>query len=1523
MESKFKSTSDNISFVTENLNDMIIRFNTDLRITYLNKSAEILFKNIVFIDRGETYPDSGKGIQDNMIKYLLGKSISQISKSSKLIEFVENSLKFAVQTGEIRSIGGFYNISGNTIYLTTRIIPEKDAQGNIYSILTISNDITENKKMEESLKESEARFRSVFQGVQAIAIQGYNAAGITQYWNSASEMLYGYSEKEAIGKSLLDLIIPPEMKNEVNKAIRYMVETGEPIPAAELMLLKKDGSRVRVLSSHSIVKLKDRPPELFCIDVDLTEQNIIQEKLQKSEDLYRKLVMAIPEVIIRTDIAGNIIFINETSNHIFGLMKKEQIIDKNITYFVAEKDLEKARRNMILMFQKKLGIVEYLLKSEDGREIQCEVNGEVLKDSENNPYGLVFVLRDISERKRIEAELKETNEKLIRAQQVAHIGSWENDYRVRMSYWSEEMYNIMGIEPGIPITFDMAASLFPPEELERRKITLQNALNYNKPYSMDYRIIRKDGKIRYIHTEGEIIRDEKGNAVKMFGTSQDITERKNSEDLLRESEAKFRALFENSKDAICLTKNTIHLFANPAHLRLFGFKSNNEIAGKSILQSAVPEEREKIQKYAEMRYKGETTDEFYETRGLRTDGSEFDTEVHVSTYEFNGEIYTISTIRDITKRKETESALRESEENYREIFNSTSDAIFIDDALTGKMIDINDAVVKLYGYKAKEEILNHNIGDLSANIPPYTEEFAQSYIQKSIEVGQQRFEWLAKRKDGSVFWIEMTLKLTEISGKKIIIATGRDINEKKKNAIALNESETRLRTLINSTPDLICFKDGRGGWLIANDSQIELFSLKNVNFFGKTDAELTAFVNPIYKDSLLCCTESDESAWKGKVIYKGEETITYIDGSKRVYDIIKIPVFEQNGERKGLVLLGRDITERKRIEEALKKSEEKFSLYFEICPEALAITSMETGMYLEVNKAFFELIGHKKEEIINHTSAELNLWVNNDERTRYIGDLIKNGSIRNYEVRYRVKNQEIRNFSVSSEIFEIEGKKWGIHFILDITDRKKAIDALSESEKKYRNLVEQTSDGLLIIDENGNYVDVNDGICRMLGYSREELLKMNMRQLATGEDFEKQQNTFKRMLKGESVITDRRLKCKNGTFLDAELNAKMLSNTRFCAFVRDMTERKMAEIEHLRLQNLESLGVLAGGIAHDFNNILSTILGRATIALDETNDINLKNDLMAIEKACKRAVGLTQQLLTFAKGGAPEKCIVDIQKVIKDTTNFSLSGSNITPEYLFTSDLKIEADPGQMAQVIQNLVINAKQAMPSGGILRIFTEDYIESEKNIFIKITIQDEGIGIPKDQLLKIFDPYFTTKQTGSGLGLSVCHSIITRHDGKITAHSELGKGSTFTIVIPATKKEDNMKDGSAKTTIQKLDILVMDDEEEIRELLTNILLKSGHTVSAACNGEETLALYKEKINKGEHFDLVFMDLTIRGGMGGKETIKKLREIDGNAKVIVSSGYAESSISNYNDDGFDGMLKKPYTKNDLNEAIASVMKK
>ena len=399
----------------------------------------------------------------------------------------------------------------------------------------------------------------------------------------------------------------------------------------------------------------------------------------------------------------------------------------------------------------------------------------------------------------------------------------------------------------------------------------------------------------------------------------------------------------------------------------------------------------------------------------------------------------------------------------------------------------------------------------------------------------------------------------------------------------------------------------------------------------------------------------------------------------------------------------------------------------------------------------------------------------------------------------------------------------------------------------------------------------------------------------------------------------------------------MASNT---ILQREIDENRRMRKELLRTQKLESVGLLAGGIAHDFNNILSVVIGNLSLVRMHTGkDDKITQFLQETEKACFRARDLTKQLLTFSKGGAPVTKIMAITGLIQETVIFALRGSSVSPEFSIPSNLlPAKVDEGQINQAISNIIINASQAMVQGGLVKVTARNMDikpdntpsrDLEPGPYIKLTIQDNGPGIPQEDLQNIFDPYFTTKPKGSGLGLATTYSIIEKHKGFITVQSQMEKGTAFHIYLPASMENNGQEcDLTENPEIEfcpdnvqnqsRSKILVMDDEEMIREVVGELLTYLGYDPDFAEDGVEACKKYSASMAMKNKFHAVIMDLTIPGGMGGREAIKEILKIDPQANVIVSSGYSNNPVmANYKSYGFSGIVAKPFKLQELNSVL------
>ena len=503
----------------------------------------------------------------------------------------------------------------------------------------------------------------------------------------------------------------------------------------------------------------------------------------------------------------------------------------------------------------------------------------------------------------------------------------------------------------------------------------------------------------------------------------------------------------------------------------------------------------------------------------------------------------------------------------------------------------------------------------------------------------------------------------------------------------------------------------------------------------------------------------------------------------------------------------------------------------------------------------------------------------------------------------------------------------------------KLLGDVRESEAGYRNLFNSINDAIYVLDANGRLLDVNRGAESMYGCGRAAMLGKTPDMLAAPglSVLGDVAAAIRKALEGEAQLIEFYGIRSDGTTFPQEVRfvpATYGGNRVVIAVARDITERKRIEAELLRTQKIEAIGVLAGGIAHDFNNLLQAAFSYLTVAkrkVDQRDKVLLM--LEKAEKALQMSVNLTNQLLTFSKGGKPVKKPIALGSVIENATRFALSGSRSDCRFDVSSELwPADADEGQLTQVIHNIVINADQAMPEGGIISVTARNRDRGDapdKRVpgldrWIEIVVTDTGCGIPEEDLPRIFEPYFTTKKTGSGLGLATSYSIVKNHGGMIEVFSRVNKGSSFTIWLPAGGPlADNSVPSAQPAAIRKGRILIMDDEEVIRDSVGAMLDTLGQEVEYAADGAAAIHCYRSALSGGAPFDVVLLDATVRGGMGGEEAIRLLKQIDPSVIAVVSSGYSDNAlVSNYAQHGFRAFLPKPFRLDDLQTVLGNLMR-
>ncbi len=767
-----------------------------------------------------------------------------------------------------------------------------------------------------------------------------------------------------------------------------------------------------------------------------------------------------------------------------------------------------------------------------------------------------------------------------------------------------------------------------------------------------------------------------------------------------------------------------------------------------------------------------------------------------------------------------------------------------------------------------------------------------------------------------------------------VVVTFRDVTEQNRVEKTLRESEERFRALFEGSLDAIFLFDPESGRVLdANPAAEELLAspLEEIHGMHYTD---------LHPDHLR---ETMERLFERQVEEAGPpqpvETVVVSSGGAEVPVELLAQLIQVDGVP---VLLGtyRNLTERRRAERALRRSEERHRFLLQNAPDVTAVINRD-NTFRYISPAVERVLGYTPEEAV----ARLGFHDIHPEDRSEAEALFTRLRTRPNEVavaqcRLRHKDGSWRFIeAVATNAFENPAINAIILNCRDITERKRLEEALRRSEERHRLLVQNSSDLILLLDENGAVRYASPALERSLGYTHDEMIGACAFDYIHPDDLPQTLSKFRQSLEapGIPLVLQYRFRYKDGSWrVHESVGNNLLDHPALGSVIvncRDITERKKMEEALLKVQKLESLGILCGGIAHDFNNILTAILTNISLArmYGDLEEETMKM-LADAERASLRGQGLTRRLLTFAKGGEPIRQPVSVQRFLKETIEFALTGTNVGCRYEIDKDLlPVDIDEGQIGQVVHNLVLNAQQAMPKGGHITVRARNLtVGPEGEIptlaegdYVEVSITDEGIGIEPEHLPRIFDPFYTTKEHGTGLGLSTSYSIVSRHGGTLQIQSEPGRGTTVYLYLPASKQPPAGHLGTGGTLAGgKGRILLVDDDDLLRRSTTRALRRLGYEVLTARDGAAGIEAYRRSRASDLPVDAVVMDLTIPGGMGGLEATRRLLEIDPEAKVIASSGYSNDPImSDARRHGFRGVVTKPYLIEDLHNLLLEVI--
>ncbi len=1049
-------------------------------------------------------------------------------------------------------------------------------------------------------------------------------------------------------------------------------------------------------------------------------------------------------------------------------------------------------------------------------------------------------------------------------------------------------------------------------------------------------------------------------------------------------------------------------FVNHKSFEISGYSPGDVKNGFKAYDLLVPEDRERARRNMRRLFLGEEVGKT-EYTAQRKDGTTFPVSARSTPIVRNGKLVGLrGFLIDTSEQKRTEEALRESEEKYRQLFLTESDAIVLLSTDTGEFIDMNDAALEMYGY-TREECMKLKATDISAE-PEHTWKAIQDYGAKGGR-GKIPLRYHKKR-DGTVFPVEFSTSTFMLRGRRVLCVAGRNISDRlrieeelrghqlelerlvkertselrkanrdlrqeitRRERIeeALRESEARYRALVEQMPAVTyTARLDEASTTVYISPQIEgHLGYSQRDYRGDPDLWRKT-LHPEDQDRVLAKVKQARATGNPftleyRMIGRNGRTVWFRDDGRIVHGEGGEPLFLQ-----GVMF---DITAQKKIDAALQESEERFRTVFEGFLDGIILADPESGEILDVNPIAAEWIGMEREKIVGVSYLDFVAPESVEYAERLFGNVAREEApgIPRVIPSKRADGSTIL-FETLGQLIQIEGQPVVLVVLRDVTERKRTENALRESEVRYRILFDGSPVALLevnassvrtYLDElrirgikdlaayfeahpeealrrlgNVKVTDANQASLELFEADTKEKLFGGASRVAMKETYPHLQPELVSVAEGKtsSEVKDLSVRTYAGGKKHVVSRWSVIPGyertfEKVLLSFMDITERKQMEQELQKIQKLESLGILAGGIAHDFNNVLTAIAANLSMARTYGG---LREDIAEMlteaETASFRAQNLTRQLLAFAKGGTPVKKTVSVSRLIRSTTAFSLSGSKVKCTFSLPEDLWLaELDEGQIGQVIQNLIINADQAMPRGGTIEIRAENVVIAEKEPlplergrYLKISIADQGIGISQKEMPNIFDPFFTTKQKGSGLGLTTAFAIVHHHRGHIEVRSTVEKGTTFTVYLPALGRTLEEKGRDTRKLIRgEGRILLVDDEKLVLRAAGEALTRMGYEVRLAEEGAAGIHLYKEAMESDRPFQAVIMDLTIPGGMGGSEAVGKILQLDPEAKIIASSGYSNDPVmSDFQEYGFCDVITKPYRIEELGELLARTLR-
>jgi len=1457
----------------------------------------------------------------------------------------------------------------------------------------LADELTLMRQRIADLEATEAKYRALVDKANEIIVVIQD--DVSKFSNPKASEITGYSQEELTSRPFVEFIHPDDRAIALENYSRRL-SGDKSTPVAPVRILDKRGNIKWIEFSWSALPWEGKPALLYLIN-DVTEWKKMEVALGESEAKYRELAESITDVFFALDENLRYTYWNKASEELTGVPAKDALGKHLYNIFPddeATRRAEEAYRRTLATRKPQHFINNFPI---GGKDYVFEISTYPTKG------GLCVHVRDITERKKLEEALSESEQWYRHVFDNAPFGIGFSSIDGKVINQNKAMETITGYSVEELTKINLTNTYV---NIEDREALLKELRRRGSLIDYPVQLRRKDG------TPYDALLSVRlttiGDKEFVQTICHDITERKRAEEALRESEERYRSLVELSPEAIFVSIDGKHVFVNTAGLKLFGATSPDQIIGKPVMEVIHPDYREIVAKRVREALETWMAPPTMEEKFLRLDGTEIDVEVRAAPLIYEGKPAMQAIVRDVSERKHAETALRESEEKYRTLFESSGEGIIVTGP-DGRLLSVNPAVVEMLGYKKKEEI----VGLPSIEVYMNPEQRSELFKQLDKHGFVQDYELTLKKKDGTPVYILGSATIYKDRQGNLLRTEGifTDITERKKAEETLRLSEQNFRDSIENSPLGVRIVNEGGKSLYANRAFLDIYGYNSLDeleavprrkryttdSYHEHDNRIKKrnqgeYVPSNYEISIVrsdgqirhLAVSRGEVLWNGKrqfqVLYQditehkareeeyqaiiratiegfwqadmqghfldvneaycqltgynrdellnmsisdieAKETSNEIAQRIRKIKDVGHDRFETRHRRKDgkivdveisvnylpidsgrMIVFIRDITERKRVEEQLQQEKDSAQRYLDIAGVMLVANDAEGRVSL-INRKGCQVLGYEQEEIIGKNWFDILIPESVRREVKAVFNKLMAGEVEPaayFENPILTRNGEERIIAWHNVILK-DGAGNSIGTLSsgeDITERRQGEEALRASEERYRLLAENVRDVIWATDMDFRFTYVSPSVKYLGDRTAEEVMSMSIGELLTPSSQKVAMKTFAEELvmantTPQDPTRSRTLEVeflrRDGSTLWAELKMNFIRGpggrpVGILGVMRDISERKQAEEERRALEQkaqlasrLASVGELAAGVAHEINNPLTGVIGYAELLMEEDVPEHIRSDLEIIHDGARRVADIVKGLLRFARQTKPERTVVDINEIIEVCLRlraYELDTSNIKVVTNLAPDLRSTiADAGQLQQVFLNLLINAEMEMKLAhgkGKLVVKTEHADNT-----IRVTFKDDGPGIAKENLEKIFDPFFTTREVGkgTGLGLSICHGIITEHGGRIWAESQSGKGATFIVELPVvTEKRRPIK--RPKTTRRpktaaKAKILVVDDEPVVRQLVSHILTEEGHQVDTTDDGKDALNRIK---NNG--YSLILLDVKLPG-LSGSELYELIRNI------------------------------------------------